>query len=1367
MTLVSPPRLAGEQTPETATFNRDRARVWAVVVALVAASFAQAPGSVAADTKLDLYENPWGLLRRAVHMWDPQTASGALQNQAYGYLFPQGPFFGVLESLGLPGWVAQRLWWALLLTVAFLGMRRLLAVLGVGGDGARIFGGLLFALSPRIVSALGELSSEVWPMAMAPWVLVPLVRHGLVGGDPRRTAARSGAAFLAVGAVNAVASLAVIVLPVVYLLTRRWNRDTARLAGWWLLAMGLASLWWFVPLVLLGRYSPPFLDWIESSAVTTGPDSLANATRGTTAWLAYLAGSRGPSWPAGWQLVTQPVLILDTAIISALGVAGLIRRGVRERLFLVTGALVGVVLLSIAWVGPFGSPFAESVRTFLDGAGSPLRNIHKFDLVLRIPLVIGATWVVSQVRLRPLRQVRWGRYALPVIATVALVGAATPGLTGQIGASPGYVSVPDYWRQAATWIDAHAGATRSLVVPGAQPTVYYWGTTGDDALQPLLTSAWAVRDGVPLGSAGNTRMLDAVEGALATGRGSAGLPAYLARAGVGLVVERNDLDWARIGTTRPLLVHAALSRSGLVRVATFGPTIGGSRLDGSVIDGGLSVGLPAVEVWSVPGQGSTVVRGTDPIQLAGGPEDTLSLDDADVAGQAPVVLAGDGGSGPVTVVTDGYRRREVDFGSSRANATATMTVDEPFRAPRRVHDYWPIPPTGRQSTALFPSGTPEASTSGATSSAQRNRSNGWGPPQAFDHDLRTEWRSSARSAVGQWVGVRDLPRTTLGTVRVTTSQASELAGIRRLTVTAGDRIASADVDASGVATVDLGSVTATALRVTVDSVQDGQESRPVGIRDVELGVTIPRWVTPAASLDPASTLVASVPRDRRDGCVFDGEQPYCTDLLPRPGEEDDRLARRITVSAPGRWTVRLTARAAGGPALDQLLVPVGQAMFATASSQLVLDPAGRPQAAVDRDPRTSWVADRGDGLPRLTLTWPAKRRITGFTLVRGEALAASTATRVLVVLDGGSPISAPVDAGGHVRVPPTDATSLQILASSIQRWTSLDPSTGRETTLPWGVSEVTVDGADDFRRSLALGASTGLPCGFGPALIVDGRSVATRIDATVGDLLQQRPVTVLPCGSTTLSLGRGTHDLSLVASQEFVPERLVLTPGTTPSTAAPRALEPSVWGPTHREIPLSAGSLPSLLVVRENANAGWMATVNGAALEPARADGWEQAWWVPAGMSGTVDLDYRPDGLYRAGLVIGLLAALALLVMALRRSRAQVAGPLRPRRVPRLVVELAGPTIGLVVAGLVGLAIGVAARLLIRRAGPVVAATVAGSCVAVAGAVAAVRPWPGSAPGAFSPVAQLAGVIAITLLASSGGVRRSRAADSTSADEPA
>ena len=106
---------------------------------LVALALVQAPGWTAADTKLDLAVNPGGFLRRSLSLWDPNGAAGQLQNQAYGYLFPMGPFFWVGHELGLPAWVVQRLWWALLLLVAWHGMHRLLVRLGErdpGGPGS-------------------------------------------------------------------------------------------------------------------------------------------------------------------------------------------------------------------------------------------------------------------------------------------------------------------------------------------------------------------------------------------------------------------------------------------------------------------------------------------------------------------------------------------------------------------------------------------------------------------------------------------------------------------------------------------------------------------------------------------------------------------------------------------------------------------------------------------------------------------------------------------------------------------------------------------------------------------------------------------------------------------------------------------------------------------------------------------------------------------------------------------------------------------------------------------------------------------------------------------------------------------------------
>src|SRR4051812_3188389 len=99
-----------------------RFRHAAACAVLTALAFFQAPGTVVADTKVDLVVNPVGWLARSLHLWVSSGTFGQLQDQAYGYLWPMGPFFAGGYALGLPAWAVQRLWWALLMCVAYLGI---------------------------------------------------------------------------------------------------------------------------------------------------------------------------------------------------------------------------------------------------------------------------------------------------------------------------------------------------------------------------------------------------------------------------------------------------------------------------------------------------------------------------------------------------------------------------------------------------------------------------------------------------------------------------------------------------------------------------------------------------------------------------------------------------------------------------------------------------------------------------------------------------------------------------------------------------------------------------------------------------------------------------------------------------------------------------------------------------------------------------------------------------------------------------------------------------------------------------------------------------------------------------------------------
>ena len=330
------------------------ALVWGLTLAAVGV---QDPGQMTFDTKLGVNIDPVGFYERLWHLWNPLEWLGSLQDQYIGYAFPMGLFYLTAHALHVPVWVAERLWMSLLVTVAFLGLVRLAEALGIGSRATRLLAGAAFALWPTFTILVGSTSAAVLPGVLAPWAVLPLIR----GRSARRAAAGSALIVVCMGGVNATSTLAALVLPGMYILTRPGRRRW-RLAAWWAPAVLLATSWWLVPLLYQGKYGFNFLPYIEQSVNTTQTMSASAALRGSGNWVAYL--NFGLPWlDAGSVIVSSAWAVTAAAIAAAAGLAGLARRDLPEALWLRGTAAVAALWALTGYSGPLGGPLHRRSRT--------------------------------------------------------------------------------------------------------------------------------------------------------------------------------------------------------------------------------------------------------------------------------------------------------------------------------------------------------------------------------------------------------------------------------------------------------------------------------------------------------------------------------------------------------------------------------------------------------------------------------------------------------------------------------------------------------------------------------------------------------------------------------------------------------------------------------------------------------------------------------------------------------------------------------------------------------------------------------------------------------------------------------------------
>jgi arabinofuranan 3-O-arabinosyltransferase len=959
---------------------------------------ASQPGVVDSDTKSYLFIDPARFLAQSASMWDPEFALGTVTHQQLGYLFPMGPFFLLTHTLGIPVWVAERLWVGGTLFAAGAGVVYLAHTLKMRGPGV-LAAGMAYMLSPYFLQYVGRISVILLAWSALPW-MIALVARALRQGGWRYPALFALVALTA-GGVNASSLIYVGVGPLLWLpysvLVSReqtWRRVWGVL--WRTGSLTLAvSLWWIVGLGIEGGYGLDILKYTETVQAVSQTSYASEVLRGLGYWYFY-GSDRIGQWVATSTQFTQQVWLIATtfAVPAAAFLSAIVVRW-RHRAYFAGLIVIGLVLSVGA--NPFNdpSPFGALLKWVMTDttAGLAMRSTDRASplLLLGTSMLLGAgvSALASRVRLAGLATSG---------AAIALVCVANPAVFNGTTVADHFTQpspLPTYLTDAMNALNAQPGgtgptATRVFAIPGQNFAAYRWGDTIDTVYPALLLRPFAQREQQEYGSLATQDVLYAVDDPLQEGYFVAsGLAPMASLMSAGDVLVQNDLAYERYDQPLPQTITEDLEPTppGLGQPTGYGPPQPDISLIPEIdeVSEALSPDLPLpspLEVYPVDdprqivraepasaplivdGDAEGIANAADVGLLAGNPTILYaSVLDADPGEMAKAVS-----SGATLVLTDTDRKREFRWNSVAQNAGYTETASEtPAYDPTEEPIDQYLPQVADSQTVTVFEGVKSVEASDYGNDLQflpEDRA-----AVALDGDTQTAWQTSAfADPVGQWWQVvLDHPVTTNHVNLLQVVNGSPTRWITRATLTFnGGRkmniaLGPSSRSQSGAGqTVEFPRTTFDSLRITIDETSQNDAANPatlpgVGFAEVRIpGVTAHEFVAL-----PEDMLQAAGSASLQDRLVI-----VLTRLrvAPEPPRQDPEISMSRIFWLPTKRTFTLTGSAAidsliPDDAIDRLVGRPGSngtGIVAYSSGRLPGDLRDGAEAALDGNPSTMW-----------------------------------------------------------------------------------------------------------------------------------------------------------------------------------------------------------------------------------------------------------------------------------------------------------------------------------------------------------------------------------------------------------------------------
>jgi arabinofuranan 3-O-arabinosyltransferase len=1275
-----------------------RPATWAISLLAALAylpALTAAPGRMPSDSKLYLSLDPARLIGDAASTFDPRQYAGWVPHQHVAYLWPAGPWFWSFDTIGVPDWIAHRLWIGTLMVAAGLGVRWTARLLGLG-QAAALSAAVVYQLSPYLLPYVSRTSVMLLPWAGLGWIVGFTIRatRRRTWGDPAAIAL----VVLTVGAVNVTALSMIVPAPVLWLIHTVWQRSIswrqAALVGMRVVALTVpVSMWWMVMLLVQGASGAEVLPYSESLADVSLTATAPEVWRGLGYWLFYVRDAYAATTTESLRYLSSTPAIFVSYALPVACLAGLLFvRWAHRRfaaLLVVAGAVLAVGVHPIGDRAPLMRLLAGDDET---GLALALRSSTRALPVMALGLsLLAGSLVAAASEWRPtLRRPGWRTDVAVCAAFTALAVANLPALWTGGFVDPALERDQD---PPAAWVDAAAALDRSgahgrvLQIPGAEFGAYRWGYTVDQPLPGLTDKPLVTRDLLPLGSPGAMDLLYALDDRIQDGVFEPASLAPLARwLGVDTLWLTNDLAYDRFRTARPRVLGAAVDAApGIGEVTHFGPPQGDHPAvamtdEQSLGDPAAGAPASAVDLYPVEQPGAIVRAGDQSVVVSGSGD---GLVDAGAAG----LLTGDEvvrysasldtdelerlDRTTALIVTDSNRDRARHWRSSQDTTGYTESDQPELELLREVASDQRLPLFDERDAAVDPATQTIARQVGPVTATATSYGEPFAylperrPYMAIDGDLHTAWTVGEHAdPIGETLRLHfDAPVPSLSLVQ------HDSGGRRITSIRLADPSRS---DSVGAVELDDRSLTVEGQRVELPA-----GSHTVDITITAVGGGLPNTPGAVAGVGFAEVITGAGPtlelvRPPHDALSIVGDEvPLSLEFTRQRVQPTDRwrsdpetaLIRQFELTGARRFEpgveVRIDQRA-GDQALAEMF-----GWPAWASTRLTGSVRNAGIAALDGDDATSWITAFGEAVGA-TLTIGSLDHGVERISVRQPVGTFSRVTEVVLRSAGQErTVQLQPDAAGRAVAeidPPLPGGTVEIVLSGVEPSTTIDRRYADVVELPAAISEITLG---DAAISAPVEA-TRLEVDCTPLLSIDGAEHQFRFTVDGAAITTGAAIVAEPCDWPS-QLSAGTHIAAAAGSALPVDvDRLVLAGPSADAQGAGTGYEPvaTVRGNDrfHRTIEVSACTRGCWLVFGEGFSPDWEASIDGRDLgEPLLVDGGFNGWRIEP-TEATIEIDVRWTEQRKLDLAIavsalGALIALVLLVRDRRRPQHPASEP--------------------------------------------------------------------------------------------------------------